>query len=67
MINKRLNAIKIEEIEQNVLQVAQGKIAEVPQRLFHHSKKATKLLLSESDLNELKIEVHQDSKRCVIL
>lgn len=66
MINKRINAIKAEanEIKKREI-IIEGAGLETSQRLFHHSKKATKLLLSESDLKELKNQ--QDYKRCVIL
>lgn len=67
MINKRIHAIQAQQGEQvREIKLAQGKSLEVRQRLFHHSKKATKLMLSESELNSLTAST-QDKNKCVIL
>jgi len=70
MINRRIHAIQSEQGQyQREIKLAQGQLKEVkeqPHRLFHHSKKATKLMLTESELNILSNSI-QDKNKCVIL
>jgi len=61
MINKRVRQIHVEEKK-----TQEQREAESTHKFFHHSKKATKLMLSESELTELALAV-QDKNKCVIL